>query len=116
MALVRGFFMCLRGVEWQGWVDFSKQCKGFWDSNVRRRAAVGGVGNNKGKEILLPQTTQKDINFKNQISVDANKAISINATLQPPETKVKAGVEVSIQLELICGPIGVWEVAQAQVV
>ncbi|GMY38251.1 hypothetical protein FCV25MIE_33495 [Fagus crenata] len=90
--------------------------QGFWDPNVRRRAAVGGVGNNKGKEILLPQTTEKDINFKNQISVAANKAISINATLQPPKTKVKARVEASIKLELVCEPTGVWEVARAQVV
>ena len=104
------------GMEWQGWVDFSKQCKGLWNINFRRKAEVGGDGNNKGKESQEPQIMQEDTNFKKPVSVAVNNAIGINTSLQAPETKVNARVELSIKLDLVCGPTGVWEVARAQVV
>ena len=103
------------GVEWQGWVEFAKQCKGFWNMNFRRRAEMEGVGNNKGKESREPQMVQKDTNFKKQVSVAVNDAIAINSTLPTQETEVNARVELSIKLELVCGPTGVWNVARAQV-
>ncbi len=100
------------GVDWQGWVDFSKQCKGFWNTNFRRRAELGGVGNNKGKESHELQMVREDTNFKKLVSVAVNNAFGINTMLQ---TKVNARVELSIKLDLVCGPTGAWEVAQAQV-
>ena len=74
-----------------------------------------GVGNNKGKESHEPQMVQEDTNFKKQVSVAVNNAIGINTTLQTPETKVNARVELSIKLDLVYGPTGVWNVARAQV-
>ena len=103
------------GVEWQGWVEFAKQCKGFWNMNFRRRAEMEGAGNNKGNESRVPQMVQKDTNFKKQVSVAVNNAIAIKSTLQTQETEVNARVELSIKLELVCGPTGVWNVAWAQV-
>ena len=103
------------GLEWQGWFDFSKQCKAFWNTNFRRRAEVGGDGNKKGKESNEPQIVQADTNFKKPVSDPVNNAIGINMTLQSPKTKVNARVELSIKLDLVCGPTGAWEVFRAQV-
>jgi hypothetical protein len=100
------------GVDWKGWVDFSKQCKGFWNTNFRCRAELGGVGNNKGKESHEPQMVREDTNFRKPVSVAINNAFGINTTLQ---MKVNARVELSIKLDLVCGPTGAWEVARAQV-
>ena len=103
------------GVERQGWVEFAKQCKGFWNMNFRRRAEMEGAGNNKGNESRVPQMVQKDTDFKKQVSVAVNNAIAINSTLPTQETEVNARVELSIKLKLVCGPTGVWNVARAQV-
>ena len=73
---------------------------------------MGGVGNNKGKENHEPQMVREDTNFKKLVSVAVNNAFGINTTLQ---TKVNARVELSIKLDLVCGPTRAWEVAQAQV-
>jgi hypothetical protein len=120
------------GVERQGWVDFSKLCKGFWATTQASTgdAPYGGVHENrkgvagepnfrwasKGKEpIFTPQ-------FENRVHVGVKSAPGVktkdtNGKFQSTTAhhEVNARVGLNIHLELVSGPGGKWDVAWAKV-
>jgi hypothetical protein len=109
----------------QGWHAFAKLCKGFRDlfqqsnqngvANLRHRVVVGGlVGHERGK----PQITHNALNSNNNVSFSFKSGINStekeglrNSSL----SNFNVNTHLNINLELICGPGGKWEVSQANV-
>jgi hypothetical protein len=120
------------GVERQGWVDFSKLCKGFWATTQmssedvpyggahEKRKGVAGEPNfrwaSKGKE---PKITPQ---FENRVHVGVNSAPGVNTKdingkfqSNTAHHGVNARVGLNIHLEMVYGPGGKWDVAWAKV-
>jgi hypothetical protein len=121
-------------VKCQGWVNFSQLCKGFWEAteasrgdtqngvhDKRTRAADESNSRwaSRGKQ---PKSTHK---FENSVNVGVNTALGVmkkdangnnacHSNSVPP--LVNASVDLTINLELVCGLGGTWDVAWAKVI
>uniref|UniRef100_A0A2N9GTW6 Reverse transcriptase domain-containing protein n=1 Tax=Fagus sylvatica TaxID=28930 RepID=A0A2N9GTW6_FAGSY len=67
---------------------------------------------NKEVEGAKPQIMQKDRDFQNHVTAAVKKAVHLTST-DSPSDKVNARVSLSLNLELTCGPDGVWAVSKA---
>jgi hypothetical protein len=122
------------GVECQGWVNFLKMCRGFW-ATTHAAAGVdqyGGVHENrkgvasepkirwasKGKEPIITPNFENRVNVgvKSDMGVkikDTNGNKSRHSNTAHPTVNARVGLK--IQLELVYGPGGKWDVAWAHV-
>ena len=81
-------------------------------TNNRRRVVAGVVVPNKEVKGAKPQIMQKDRNFQNHVTAAVKKAVHLTA-IDSPSDKVNARVLLSLNLELSCGPDGIWAISKA---
>jgi hypothetical protein len=113
-------------------VNFSNLCKGFRTSTVgsqrhislgrdpeRRKGEAGDEGLNREMEGREPRISQI---FENGVSVAVNPSVGVMAKdmINLPiniqnNSIVNACVELVINMELMCGPGGQWDISWAKV-
>ena len=128
----QGVIRIPEGAERQGWVHFSKLCKGFMAPTCvpqrnnpmgrdmeRRKREAGVAGLNWEREEREPCISQT---YGNNVTATAKPVEGVMAKdmVNVPlniQTKpiVNACVELVLKLELVCGPSGHWDVSWAKV-
>ncbi len=84
--------------------------KGF--NHDRRRMVAGVVEPRKEVECRKPPIMHRDLNFQNCIIDAVNKAGGV-MSIDLLEGSVNARVNLTLNLELVCGPDGDWVISRA---
>ena len=125
------------GEERKGWVNFSLMCKGFWEAtrtaqgpthNDAQDSRMGAAGKSNSRWASKGKEPQSKLQFENSANLGVNAALGImtkdtngnHACLANPVSNsvcplVNARVGLTINMELVCGPGGRWEVAWTKV-
>ena len=108
----------------QGWLQFSVLCKGYFNMQILpknlekgfnhdcRRMVAGVVEPRKEVECRKPPIMHRDLNFQNCIIDAVNKARGV-MSIDLLEGSVNARVNLTLNLELVCGPDGDWVISRA---
>ena len=128
----QGVIRIPEGAERQGWVHFSKLCKGFMAPTCvpqrnnpmgrdmeRRKREAGVAGLNwerEEREPCISQTYGNNVTatVKPVEGVMAKDMVNVPLNIQTKPI-VNACVELVLKLELVCGPSGHWDVSWAKV-
>jgi hypothetical protein len=121
------------GEERKGWVNFSLMCKGYWEAtqtaqgnshNETQDSRMGAAGKSNSRWASKGKEPQSKLKFENSANVGVNAALGImmkdtngkHACLANSDCPlVNARVGLTINMELVCGPGGSWEVAWTKV-
>jgi hypothetical protein len=118
----KGVIRIPAGLEQQGWAQFSLFCKGHQkqatlpqrqNTNDRRREVARAAGTNKAIEGGKPQIMHQDIIFQKHVTDPGNKAMGL-ISVDMPKNMVNSRVQLSLELELGCGPDGTWVITRAE--
>jgi hypothetical protein len=107
----------------QGWVEFSRLCKGFWDPNHHTMPFTGGgnlprpvngeMGTRMAREENMPKISHANQNPNHHVTAAVKSALG---DVQKNHTGVNSHVNLEIKLELGFGLDGLWNVYKAEVV